>query len=276
MSSTVTDIPDLRPAEFELIRNLAAKSFGLDLRSGKERLVAVRLGKHLKAGGFRSFRQYYEQVCADRSGAMLSVLIDALTTNHTGFMREPAHFDFVRELLTRDYARRQRVDIWSAASSTGEEPYSLLFTGTVATDRNGGPEVRVVGSDISTRALAAAKRGAYSEERAASLPREWVSRFFDRPAEAAGLLQVKGAIRARASFHRVNLIEPLPPMGPFPIIFCRNVMIYFNHATQIDLVERLAAQLEPGGYLFVGHSESLSGVSQSLRYVRPAVYRKPL
>jgi chemotaxis protein methyltransferase CheR len=277
MSSGLAEVPELRPAEFDLIRELAAKSFGLDLRSGKERLVAVRLGKHLRAGGFQTFRQYYDRVCSDRSGVMLSTLIDALTTNHTGFLREPAHFDFLRELLKGEYARRSRVEIWSAASSTGEEPYSLLCTGLAAAAAGCGPDLRLIASDISTRALAAAKRGIYPEERVATLPREWLARFFERtPDTPAGCVQVKSELRARSTFQRINLVEQLPPIGPFPLIFCRNVMIYFNKATQVDLVARLAAKLEPGGYLFVGHSESLSGISHSLRYIRPAVYRKAL
>jgi chemotaxis protein methyltransferase CheR len=275
MSEEIGLIPELRPAEFDLIRELAAKSFGLDLRTGKERLVAVRLGKHLRSGGFQTFRQYYDRVCADRTGTMLTGLIDALTTNHTGFVREQAHFDFFRELLQSEYKRRARVDIWCAASSTGEEPYTLLCTGLTASDRTGGPDVRLIASDISTRALAAAQRGVYPCERLAPLPREWVSRFFEQSRDVPpGHLKVKSELRTRATFQRINLVDPLPAIGPFPVIFCRNVMIYFNKATQASLVARLADKLEPGGYLFVGHSESLSGIAHTLRYVRPAVYRK--
>jgi chemotaxis protein methyltransferase CheR len=273
MSSGLMDTPELRPAEFELLRDLAEKSFGLDLRTGKERLVAVRLGKHLRAGGFQTFRQYYDRVRSDRSGAMLLNLIDSLTTNHTGFLREPAHFDFLRELLKGEYARRSRVDIWCAASSTGEEPYTLVCTGLTAVNGVAGPDVRVLASDISTRVLGAAKRGVFTEERTAALPREWVTRFFERAPDTPGCFKVKAEVSARTTFQRINLIEPLPPIGPFPIIFCRNVMIYFNKATQADVVARLTSKLEPGGYLFVGHSESLSGISHALRYVRPAVYR---
>ena len=178
-------IPELKPAEFELIRELAAKSFGLDLRTGKERLVAVRLGKHVRAGGFRTFRQYYDRVCSDRSGTMLRGLIDALTTNHTGFLREREHFDFLRDLLRGEYKRRARLDIWCAASSSGEEPYSLLCTAIAAADRMGGPDVRVIASDISTRALAAAKHAVYSDERLANIPREWIGSFLNRRVKRA-------------------------------------------------------------------------------------------
>lgn len=266
-----------------MIRELAMKSFGLDLRSGKEWLVAARLGKHIRAGGFRSFRQYYDRVRADASGEMLVGLIDALTTNHTGFLREPSHFEFLRELLRSDFRTRNRFDIWCAASATGEEPYTLLFS-ALSTDRGTPPDVQIIASDISTRALSTARKGIYSRERVAGLPPDWNTRFFERSSErssersneaaAHDSVQVKPQYRTRISFRRINLIEPLPLNAEFPVIFCRNVMIYFNKATQTEVVSRLAAKLEPGGYLFVGHSESLSGINHSLRYVRPAVYQK--
>jgi chemotaxis protein methyltransferase CheR len=122
--------------------------------------------------------------------------------------------------------------------------------------------------------LSAARAGVFTEEKIGALPREWVARFFEPKSDAPGYFKVKNELAARSTFQRINLIEPLPPIGPFPIIFCRNVMIYFNKATQADVVARLSSKLEPGGYLFVGHSESLSGFSHPLRYVRPAVYRK--
>jgi chemotaxis protein methyltransferase CheR len=268
-------LPELRPSEFEMIRDLAYKSFGLDLRAGKERLVAARLGKRLKAGGFRTFRQYYDKVRSDTSGELLTGLIDALTTNHTGFLREPAHFDFLRELIIKEYRNRCRLDIWCAASATGEEPYTLLFTALSAEEGRLAPDVRVLASDVSTRSLAAGRRGLYARERLKILPAMWITRFFEPAHDGiADSLQVKPELRSRIAFQRINLIEALPPQSMFPIIFCRNVMIYFNKATQTDVVDRLTAKLEPGGYLFVGHSETLSGISHSLQYVRPAVYRR--
>ena len=269
--SLATGVFELRPSEFEMIRDLAMRSFGLDLRAGKERLVQTRLAKHLRTGGFQSFKQYYDRVRADSSGELLVGLIDALTTNHTAFLREPVHFDFLRELLGRDFKGRRRIDIWTTASATGEEPYTLLFTALSAFDTTLPPDVQILASDISTRALSIAKKGSYTRERLATLPPAWISRFFQ--ADASNL-QVKADLRSRITFQRINLIETLPVNMTFPVIFCRNVMIYFNKATQEDLVNRLANKLEPGGYLFVGHSESLSGINHPLRYVRPAVYQK--
>jgi chemotaxis protein methyltransferase CheR len=268
---------ELKPSEFEMIRQLAMKSFGLDLRAGKERLVAARLTKHLRAGGFRSFRQYYDRVRSDSSGDLLVELIDALTTNHTGFLREPSHFDFFRALLSTEYRSRRRIDIWSAASATGEEPYTLLFTALTSEDRPIAPDVRILASDISTRVLSIARKAVYSQIRVSTLPPEWTKRFFEASKDIpSDSVRVRSQFRSAVTFQRINLVETLPMTALYPIIFCRNVMIYFNKSTQAEVVARLADRLEPGGYLFVGHSESLSGVNHSLKYIRPAVYRKPL
>ena len=268
---------ELKPSEFEMIRQLAMKSFGLDLRAGKERLVAARLTKHLRAGGFRSFRQYYDRVRSDSSGELLVELIDSLTTNHTGFYREPSHFDFLRELLSTEYRSRRRIDIWCAASATGEEPYTLLFTALTSEDRPIAPDVRVLASDISTRVLSSGRKAVYSRVRVSTLPPEWTKRFFEPSKDIpSDCVRVKSQFRSAITFQRINLVQTLPMATQYPIIFCRNVMIYFNNSTQAEVVARLAERLEPGGYLFVGHSESLSGVDHSLKYIRPAVYRKPL
>ena len=152
MDKSLLSSPELRPSEFEMIRDLAMKTFGLELRAGKERLVAARLTKHLRAGGFRTFRQYYDRVRSDSSGELLIGLIDSLTTNHTGFLREPSHFDFLTDLLRTEYRNRHRMDIWCAASATGEEPYTLLFTALSCIERPVLPDVRILASDISTRA----------------------------------------------------------------------------------------------------------------------------
>jgi chemotaxis protein methyltransferase CheR len=162
MDNSLLASPELRPSEFEMIRDLAMKTFGLDLRAGKERLVAARLTKHLRAGGFRTFRQYYDRVRSDSSGELLIGLIDSLTTNHTGFLREPSHFDFLSDLLRTEYRNRHRVDIWCAASATGEEPYTLLFTALSCNERPVPADVRILASDISTRAFTRARFGAAS------------------------------------------------------------------------------------------------------------------
>jgi chemotaxis protein methyltransferase CheR len=265
-------IPEIRAREFALIREFAYSTFGLDLRHGKERLVSARLAKHLLAGGYSSFESYFRHVQQDKSGKSLLVLIDALTTNHTSFLREPEHFRFLLSDSLKHVLERRSFSVWSAASSTGEEAYSILFTLLAAGVQARGTTVKVIGSDISTRALSRAREGIYTDERMNPVPQQWKQTYFER--QPSGPWLVKPEFRAMTDFRRMNLMDSFPSSFRFPVIFCRNVMIYFNKKTQCDLVRRLTAVLEPGGYLFVGHAESLTGIDHNLRYVRPAIYRK--
>ena len=262
--------------EFEQFRDLAYKTFGLDLKEGKEQLVSSRLGKLIAGLNFRSFNDYYDHVVADKTGEALLAMVDALTTNHTSFLREPAHLDFLCDHIIPELAKRDRVRIWCAASSTGEEPYTLAFSVLEALPANRRARVEIVASDISTRVLEAAQRAVYPAERLQSVPPALQSKYFLRgEGRSKGFYKVKPEIRKLVEFRRINLVEPYPDMEPFPVIFCRNVMIYFDKPTQERVVNRMAHYLEPGGYLFIGHSESLMGTNQPLDYVRPAVYRKP-
>jgi chemotaxis protein methyltransferase CheR len=265
----------LSTKEFEEISRLAYERFGLDFRPGKEALVASRLGRGMRAGNFPSVRAYLDYVLADGSGAALTQLIDSLTTNYTSFLREPAHFELLRDTLLPELRQRQRITVWSAGCSTGEEPYSILFTLLEALERKQGPDFQIVASDISTRALWAAQRGVYAADKLSALPPEWRSRYFQRgEGEWSGKVRIKQACRDAVEFRRVNLMEPLSGMPECALIFCRNVMIYFDKRTQLDLVRRLSERLEPGGHLLIGHSEGLMGLDHGLEYVRPAVYRK--
>jgi chemotaxis protein methyltransferase CheR len=262
----------LANAEFEQIRELARRAFGLDLRPGKQELVSARLQRLVRTGGFRSYHEYYRHVLSDSSGEALMALIDALATNHTAFLREPDHFEFLRKSVLPGLARRPSIHIWSAACSTGEEVWTLLLV-----LQNAMPESRflVIGSDISRKALRFAAQGVYPADRVSALPRAWQEFGFAREASNMGSYSVKPALRERAQFRRLNLIEPISWPARFPVIFCRNVMIYFDLPTQRKVITNLKASLEPGGHLFVGHSESFSGIEHGLEYVRPAVYRKP-
>ena len=266
-------IPEIRPGEFTQIRDFAHATFGLDLHQGKERLVSARLGKHLLAGGFKSFDEYFRHVQKDNTGQSLIALINALTTNHTSFLREAEHFRFLTGTVLPEMAKgRTSLRIWSAACSTGEEVYTLLFSCLDAQSTSKIPTVRLVGTDISTRVLGIAREATYGADRIAQLPQPWVTRFLKKvPPDR---YRVRDEVRSLAEFNRLNLTERLPDSYRFPVIFCRNVMIYFNKQTQSQLVKRLAERLEPGGYLFVGHAESLTGLEHGLRYIRPAVYRK--
>jgi chemotaxis protein methyltransferase CheR len=269
----------LSEQEFAHVSSLARQKFGLDLRRGKEPLVCARLGKKMREANCASFQEYFRHVTQDSTGAALIDMIDALTTNHTSFLREPQHFGFLSSIMAKRMAGRERIEIWSAACSTGEEPYSIAFylleEARKQPANRAAPAIRILASDISTRALSAAKQGIYSEDRIQGLDDEWKRRYLLRGyGTQSGCYRVKPEVARMVEFRRLNLIERLNLECRFPVIFCRNVMIYFDKATQEKVVAQLAEFLEPGGYLFVGHAESLTGVSHSLEYVRPAVYRK--
>jgi chemotaxis protein methyltransferase CheR len=267
----------LSKGEFDEIRRLAYRAFGLDLKPGKEEMVAARLGRLVSAGSFASFHAYARHVAEDATGASLIALIDALATNHTAFLREPEHFEFFQRKVIPDLAARAAPEIWCAACSTGEEAWTLACIWSEAVP---GRNVRIYASDISIKALRRAHAGEYSAETCAALPASWLTRYFERIAPAPGQkaeprFRVGARLRPEVEFRRINLTAPLPWLQRFPAVFCRNVMIYFDRQTQQNLVRGIAEVLEPGGYFFTGHAESLAGISHSLEFVQPAIYRKP-
>jgi chemotaxis protein methyltransferase CheR len=270
---TETSIRPLGPRDFQQIRELAYRTFGLDLKPGKEELVSARLQRLVRAGNFRSYEDYYRHVLADSTGESLLALIDALATNHTSFLRERDHFDFLRDKLLAVLAHHNSVNIWSAACATGEEVWTLAF---VLNDALPSSRIRIAASDISRKALTAAKSAMYAEERVKELPTGWLRSYMMPHGNPPASYSVKPQIRSQVNFRRLNLVEPFTWPAPFAVIFCRNVMIYFDQRTQQRVVANLAANLAPGGYLFVGHAESFTGIDHNLEYVRPAIYRKPV
>jgi len=274
MHKTLPDpSPTLKAPVFEKIRLLAYEKFGLNLTESKQQLVAARLGKKLRELKLPSYEAYYDLVLGDRSGESLIALIDALSTNHTSFLREASHFDFLAKSVIPKLRKRATIDIWSAPCSTGEEPYSIAITMLEQLGMPAKPALRIRATDISTRALAVAKKGAYAADRLSSVPAPLIKKYFTQT--GPGLFQIRPEIARMMEFDRGNLIEPMRATRTFPIIFCRNVMIYFDKPTQEKVVTNLSQFLEPGGYLLIGHSESLMGVRHSLEYVQPAIYRKP-
>jgi chemotaxis protein methyltransferase CheR len=272
--------PALRPLaltqkEFAAVTALAREHFGVELGPGKEQLVAARLGKLMRRLAFSTFREYYQHLQADRTGDALVQLIDALTTNHTSFFREQAHFNFLIERVFPEWHGNRSMRIWSAASSTGEEPYSIAVTAREYFGLLGKNLPSLLASDISTQALQAARKGTYRSDRLQDIMAPWLKKHLLRgEGRWEGWYRMRPEVMAMVEFRRINLVEPFPDIGKFALIFCRNVMIYFSHQTQEQLVNRLAGCLEPGGYLFVGHSETLTGVQHDLEHVQPAIYRK--
>jgi chemotaxis protein methyltransferase CheR len=267
------DSPTLGAPEFEKFRRLAYDKFGLNLTDAKHELVAARLGKKLRELKIPSFKAYYDLVMADRTGESLIALIDALSTNHTSFLREASHFAFLLARVLPALRKRSSIDIWSAPCSTGEEPYSIAVTLLEQLGMPPKPALRIRATDISTKALAIAKKGAYTAEKLGAMPVALIRKYFTQA--DPGAFQISAEVRRMIEFERFNLIEPMRANRTFPIIFCRNVMIYFDKPTQERVVASLSQFLEPGGYLMIGHSESLMGVVHGLEYVQPAIYKKP-
>ncbi len=265
----------LSDRDFQRVRSTLYEQVGIDLR-GKESLVEARLAKQLRTLKLKSFKEYLQYVEDDSSGTALTNMVDALTTNHTTFLREPQHFDFLRKRVLPEFALHSDFRIWSAACSSGEEPYSIAFTLIDGTDGEFLSKASILATDISTKVLAIAQKGIYDADRFRNVPIDQMRRHLLKGVETATpKYMIKPASKTLVHFQRLNLMEDFANLGMFSVIFCRNVMIYFDRLTQENLVNRLAARLQPGGYLFIGHAESLNGIRHPLEYVMPAVYRKP-
>ncbi|HVU25871.1 MAG TPA: protein-glutamate O-methyltransferase CheR [Opitutus sp.] len=272
----------MRDNEFEFIRTLVYDRSRINLGPDKRELVSARLGKRLRASRLATVGEYCDLLRSPEGGDEISHLIDAISTNHTFFFRENAHFEFLRdvalpELSAQRSARRwPRLNVWSAACSSGEEPYSIAMTLDDCLGGTGWPW-RIEATDISHRVLARASAGIYRDDVIAKLPAGYAARYFQRGfGPQQGNHRVKAALRDQIVFGQLNLLEGNPASTePFQVIFCRTVMIYFDRPTQEELVNKLARRLEPGGYLLVGHSESLTGIKHPLQSIRPAIYRLP-
>ncbi len=272
-TNSLASPPPLSEKDFLSFRALAREKFGLNLTDAKHELVATRLGKKLRELKIPTYRAYYDHVVADKTGESLIALIDALSTNHTLFLREMSHFDFLRTKVLPALHNRPRIDIWSAPCSTGEEPYSIAITVLEELGQS-RCDLHIHAIDISTKALDNARKGVYAADRVtSSIPAPLVKKYFQEA--DSGKLEVRPHLRRMITFERVNLIEPLRDSRTYPLIFCRNLLIYFDRQVQELVVNQLARRLEPGGYLFIGHSESLMGVKHPLEYVQPAIYRLP-
>jgi len=270
----------MRESEYDFIRDLVYEHSRISLGPDKRELVSARLGKRLRATNTPNLTAYCQLLQSPAAEEELGHLIDAISTNHTFFFRENTHFDFLRDVIVPEMQTRARAErwpqlrIWSAACSSGEEPYSIAMTLARCTL---SLPWRIEATDISRRVLARADAAIYSRDAVERLAPELIRAYFQRgfgPQE--GYYRVKAELREHLAFHRLNLLEGEPPFTePFQTIFCRNVMIYFDRPTQEQLVTRLARRLVPGGYLLVGHSESLSHIRHPLRMLHPATYQKP-
>jgi len=265
--------------EFAFISQLVRERFGINLTEAKRALVASRLQSLLREKGMKDFTAYCHYLRADRSGAAIDELVNRITTNYTFFGREKDHFDFFANTALPEAIRRQQkasrrdLRIWSAACSTGEEAYTLAMLAMETLGHSYRQwDAGVLATDISARALATAKAGIYANESVQGLPAAFRERYFRRLDD--GRWQVRDILRREVVFRRFNLMnEVFPFKRPFDIIFCRNVMIYFDQTAKEKLIQRLWQFLEPGGYLFIGHAESLISDNR-FAYIKPAIYRR--
>ncbi len=266
--------PDITHAEFAQFQRLIHKIAGISLADSKQVLLVGRLGRRLKHYGMTSFSEYYRMVAASGAEDELQLMVDLLTTNETYFFREEKHFEFLVETILAQHPAGRPFDIWSAASSTGEEIYTIAM---VLADRLGiDANWTVTGSDINRSVLAVAEQGLYWQDRTRGLPAGYLKKYCMRGVgENEGSFLIAPELRRHTRFTPVNLNASLPNLGKFKVIFLRNVMIYFDADTKRQVVERLALQLQPGGYLIIGHSESLSGITDRLKLVQPTIYRLP-
>jgi chemotaxis protein methyltransferase CheR len=271
---------ELKNSDFEKISKLIYEQCGINLHDGKKELVKARLGKRLRAGNYNSFSDYCHYVTTSEGTDELIAMIDSISTNLTSFFREESHFVRLRliisSILEKDNCRgyKNRFKIWSAGCSTGEEPYTLAITVKEAVGQKSF-EAMILATDISTKVLRMAEAGIYPHEKIKNIATPILKKYFQiGTGQSEGHYRVKNELKSMIDFQRFNLMHKFPAQSQFDIVFCRNVMIYFDKQTQGVLVNKFYDSLNKGGYFFVGHSESLTGLNHQFNYIEPSVYQK--
>lgn len=262
--------------EFNRFRTLIYSESGISLSENKRPLLASRLSKRLRDLGLQTFSEYYDHLMRDSSRDEFTRMLDLISTNKTDFFREPKHFDYLRERILPELEHEKRIRIWSSACSTGEEPYTIAMTLFEHVKNPSQWDFKILASDLSTRVLAKAAAGLYDQDRFRDVPPEIIKRHFLRGrGEHLGQFKVKPHLSEIIQFRRLNLMdERFPIKTPLDLILCRNVMIYFDRPTQETLVNKFHRYLKPGGYLFIGHSESLQWVNHPFKALAPTIYLK--
>jgi chemotaxis protein methyltransferase CheR len=266
-------IANLNDVEFQQFQSWLHLAAGIKLSPAKKALVAGRLSKRLKHHKLSSYGDYFRLISDKAEAAELQVALDLLTTNETHFFREPKHFDFLRLEVLPKVSPGKIYRVWCAASSSGEEPYSIAMTLA-----EGLPETswEIIASDISTSVLEKARSGHYAMARADKIPRPLLARYCLKGiGTQEGTFLIEPGLNSRMQFMQINLNATLPKIGEFDMIFLRNVMIYFDMDTKRQVVARMLPLLKSGGFFIVSHSESLNGITDRLELVTPSIYRKP-
>ena len=268
-----SELVPMSDRELRAFRELVYRESGIQIPEQKRELLTARLSRRIRTLGMLRFGQYLELV--EKEPQERLEMLDRLVTNETRFFREPAQFEYLeKEILPRWIAERRprRVRVWSAGCSTGQEPYSIAM---ILLAKLEGWDVEVLATDLSGRALRQAMAGVWPIEKAAEIPEHYRKAYMLRGVRSqSGVMSASGAVRAVIRFQRLNLHEALPELGLFDLIFCRNVLIYFDAASRTQAVTRILSRLAPHGYLFLGHSESLLSSGRRLRPMAPSVYSR--
>jgi chemotaxis protein methyltransferase CheR len=274
MQNLLTAEHDHRPpsdGEFTAFQKLILERLGIYLPPSKKALLVNRLWKRLCAHQFNNYHDYYCFIMSKEGQGELDLALDLITTNETYFFREQKHFDYMSECVIPNFKPHETLRIWSAATSSGEEPYSIAM---LLADRCVA-NWELLCSDVNSAVLEQAKKGIYSEARARNIPADYRRRFcLAGTGPQAGFIRVVPDLRARVEFFKLNLNQTISrEMGKFDLVFLRNILIYFDNDTKVKVLERVAKTLKPNGLLFVGHSDGLHGVTPYFAPIRPAIYR---
>ena len=264
----------LSDSDFQKFNALIYKNSGIHLHIDKKSLINTRLGKIIREKKINSYDEYYNIIIKDNTGSELITFLDAITTNLTYFFRENGHFVSLKEELIPDIISRNKsnINIWSAGCSSGEEPYSIALT---TKEYFPNLNVTILATDLSSKVLERAEAGIYNEREFEKVPSNMIKKYFQYgTGKWKGTYKVKNEIRNMITFKRMSLLDSLRYLERFDIIFCRNVLIYFDNVIQEQLVSNFTYHLYPKGYLITGHSESLLNLKHSLKYIRPTIYKK--
>lgn len=271
---------ELKNSDFEKISRLVYEQCGIYLHEGKKELVKARLSKRLRAGSYKSFSEYYRYVTTEEGTNELVSMIDSISTNLTSFFREESHFARLGYILLRAIEKsgqrgsKNNFKIWSAGCSTGEEAYTLAMT-VKETIGQHSFDVSILATDISTKVLKIAEAGVYGQEKIKNISPDILKKYFQvGTGQSTGYVRIKNDIKKMITYQRFNLMDRFHAQNNYDVIFCRNVMIYFDKKTQNAVVNKFYDSLRNGGYFFVGHSESLTGLKHQFNYVEPSVYVK--
>ena len=267
---------DLQEKDFQRLITFVKNNYGINL-SQKRQLIIGRLSNSVVSMGFSTFTEYIDHILNDKNPQDIELMLNKLTTTYTLFLRESAHFDYFNQTVLPYLEKTKKnhvLSIWSAGCSSGQEPYTLsMYLKEYFDHKPGNWDTRILATDISQNALKAASQGIYDEESLKALPSEWKRKYFKKTPEA-GVYQVSEALRGNVIYRTFNLMDPIRFKLKFDVIFCRNVMIYFDQDTKDALVQRFYDATVPGGYLFIGHSESLNKATTPYQYLMPSAYRK--